>query len=226
MPWVGFFNKIARADLWIVLDHVENNPRDAAFWCRRVRVLDNGILKWVSVPLQKPDKPGVIGVPINKMIIERGLAQNMKKCRDTIFRAYANSQYYGQISQLVEQYFFSDDDSLLNSNMAFILNMLKLLQIDTEIVHSCSLAPQGSSNELLIDLLCKTSATTYLCGGGAKSYQIDEMFFERGISVRTNEFDHPVYDQPGAQDFVPGLSVIDMISRIGLDKTSKWLNVN
>ena len=37
MPWQGFF-KIAASDIWVVLDSVENNPRDPALWCRRVKV--------------------------------------------------------------------------------------------------------------------------------------------------------------------------------------------
>ena len=69
MPWFGFFNKIAKADDWILLDHVENNPRDTAFWPRRVPILVNGQPTWLSIPLFRPKEPGVIGMPIKDMTI-------------------------------------------------------------------------------------------------------------------------------------------------------------
>ena len=34
MPWMGFFDKILKADLWVILDHVENNPRNTGYWNR------------------------------------------------------------------------------------------------------------------------------------------------------------------------------------------------
>ena len=222
MPWLGFFNKIAKADLWIALDHVENNPRDSAFWCRRVRVLTNGLPTWISVPLQKPDTPGVVGIPINQMRIERSLVRNMKKCRETISQAYAKSPHYREVSSIVDEYFTTCDESLVRANMAFIAHVMSLLRIDTELVYSSTLTPQGASNELLLDLLGKVGATTYLCGNGASGYQIDDMYRERGIAVQPNLFVHPTYDQPATSQFVPGLSVIDVISRAGVDNTTRW----
>ena len=39
MPWYGFFNKLSKVDVWVVLDHVENNPRNSSFWGKRVQIL-------------------------------------------------------------------------------------------------------------------------------------------------------------------------------------------
>jgi hypothetical protein len=224
MPWLGFFNKIAKADLWIVLDHVENNPRDAAFWCRRVRVLANGIPTWVSVPLRKPDKSGVVGVPINQMRLQRNLVRNMKKCRETIFQAYAKSPHYHDISLLVDHYFAREDDSLITCNMTFIEAIMRLLSIRTTIVYSSSLDPQGASNDLLVDLLQKVGARSYLCGNGADGYQIDSFFTSKALEVERNNFIHPTYEQGPLRTFVPGLSVIDAIAWASVDCVSHWVS--
>jgi hypothetical protein len=223
MPWLGFFNKIAKADLWIVLDHVENNPRDAAFWCRRVRVLANGLPAWISVPLRKPDTPGVVGVPINQMRIERSLVRNMKKCRDTVSQAYAKSPHYCEISTLVDEYFARADDSLLTCNMTFIEGVMQSLGIKTTIVYSSDLAPHGASNELLVDLLRKVGARRYLCGNGADGYQVDSFFTSKGLEVARNHFTHPTYQQGNLRTFVAGLSVIDTIAWAGVDRASSWV---
>lgn len=224
MPWLGFFNKIAKADLWIVLDHVENNPRDAAFWCRRVRVLANGLPTWISVPLRKPDTSGVVGVPINQMRIERSLVRNMKKCRETISQAYAKSPHYREISPLVDEYFAREDDSLTACNMTFIEGIMRLLGIRTKIVYSSGLAPQSASNELLVDLLQKVGARRYLCGNGADDYQVDSVFTSRGLEVARNHFTHPSYQQESLRTFVAGLSVIDVIAWAGIDRASSWVS--
>ncbi len=223
MPWLGFFNKIAKADLWIVLDHVENNPRDAAFWCRRVRVLSGGRPTWISVPLRKPETPGTVGIPINQIRIERGLVRNIKKCRETISQAYAKAPHYREIYQSVERYFAREDDSLVACNMAFIRETMGLLGIRTAIAYSSDLSPQGASNELLVDLLLKSRARTYLCGNGASEYQIDHLFTSRGIEVRRNRFTHPAYQQGTGRTFVDGLSVIDVVAWAGVANASSWV---
>ena len=35
LPWMGYFVKVAKCDVLVVMDHVENNPRKA-FLCKRV----------------------------------------------------------------------------------------------------------------------------------------------------------------------------------------------
>ena len=40
-PWLGFFDKINRSDIFIILDHVLNNPRDP-LWIKRVQIISNG----------------------------------------------------------------------------------------------------------------------------------------------------------------------------------------
>jgi hypothetical protein len=223
MPWLGFFNKIAKSDLWIVLDHVENNPRDSSFWCRRVRVLSNGSPKWISIPLRKPTIPGLVGIPIYDMRINRDLQGNLSKCFQTISHAYAKAPHYAHLSRFVDEYFSSNDESLLECNMVFVTSIMQLLGINTKIVYSSSLSPRGQSNELLLDLLSKVGASTYLCGNGASGYQLDHMFADRGILLQPNSFHHPLYDQSATAQFVPGLSILDVISQGGLPKAMKWV---
>src|ERR1019366_7398426 len=68
MPWLGFFKKVSKSDVLVILDHTKNNPRDSAFWCRRVKVCINGKGHWLSVSLKKPEN-NQISIPINEMTI-------------------------------------------------------------------------------------------------------------------------------------------------------------
>lgn len=223
MPWLGFFDKIAKADVWIVLDHVKNNPRHAGWW-RRVKVLTHDEPRWVSIPLRRPTAEGALGVPINRMLIDRSASRNMRKCEQTILQSYARSPGFGDVAPFVKEYFATAEQSLAQCNMNFIVGVMKLLDISTEIVYSSSLDPCGSSNALLVDLLQKTQATTYLCGDGADGYQDDSVFGAHHIHVRRNQFAHPEYQQGEGSRFMPGLSVIDGIAWAGTGAAKKWFS--
>ena len=47
MPWLGFYSKIAKSDIWVILDHVENNPRHKGYW-NRVAILVQEKFFWIS----------------------------------------------------------------------------------------------------------------------------------------------------------------------------------
>lgn len=225
MPWFGFFNKLAKADTWIVLDHVENNPRDASFWGRRVRILVNGQPSWLAVSLCRPAVAGVIGVPIREMTINTDSAPDAaEKCIKTVRMAYSAAPFYKRYASLVDNYFTDPDRSLMNRNMRFIADVCRELGIATRIVLSSTLQPKARSTELLVELLKKAGADVYLCGGGAQGYQRDELFAASGIGLEYNSFEHPVYQQLRASDFVSGLSILDMLFCIPLDQVTEWVH--
>lgn len=224
MPWFGFFNKIAKVDTWILLDHVENNPRDAAFWGRRVRVLVNGQPTWLSIPLRRPSTPEVIGIPIREMSINLDERKSLEKSLRTVQMAYAKAPNYGRHIALIEEYFMSSEPSLVVRNMRFIRSVLELFDVRTAIVESSSLGLQTRGTQLLVDLLKAVNAEAYLCGGGASGYQKDEMFSVNHIFLEYNRFEHPVYPQLRSELFVPGLSIIDALFNVSFDKLSEWVH--
>lgn len=224
MPWFGFFNKIAKSDLWILLDHVENNPRDARFWGRRVKILVNGTPTWLSIPLKKPAERGQVGMPINHMQINTELEKSLYKSFKTVQQAYAGSPFYKQYSYLVEEYFFDDDSFLLNRNLNFIRKVIEILNIDTTFVRSSSFGLNSSKNELLIDLIRAVGGNIYLCGQGSTGYQDDLKFHGAGIEIKYNEFEHPSYPQKNVSECVHGLSIIDILFNVPIEEISLMMS--
>jgi hypothetical protein len=225
MPWFGFFNKIAKADIWILLDHVENNPRDANLWCRRVQILVNGQPTWLSIPLCRPTNHNVIGVPIRDMTINiKEQSKLLNKYRRTIHMAYTSAPYYSQHAHLVNDYFLNQDTSLINRNMDFIRGVMEILNINTRIITSSSLGVNSKSTQLLVDAIKKVGADTYLCGGGASGYQQDELFYDNEITLEYNRFEYPSYTQLRAIQFVPGLSIIDALFNVPNTEITRWLH--
>jgi hypothetical protein len=224
MPWFGFFRKIARADLWIVLDHVTNNPRDAAFWGRRVRILVNGTPTWLSVSLKRPSDSGVVGVPINKMEVQDPDGKVAEKCRKTIRMAYAAAPFYRQFSYLVDDYFDSVSGSLLDRNLKFIAQVCELLEIHTPTKLSSSLNQAAKGQALILALIHAVGGDEYVSGVGAGGYQDEGAFAESGIQLTYNRFVHPSYRQLRTATFIEGLSILDMLFLVPRDLVKSWVH--
>ena len=66
--------------------------------------------------------------------------------------------------------------------------------------------------------MCKaTGAKEYLSNEGAREY-VDEVAMRRaGIRHRWLKFQHPTYDQGRNKEFLPNLSIIDLLFNCGPD---------
>jgi hypothetical protein len=220
MPWLGFFNKISKADEFIVLDHTLNNPKSPEFYCRRVKMLIGGKDHWMSITLKKDTEN--MFIPISAMQIQMDEIAT-KKFLQSVELNYKKAPYFNEVIPLVSNYFLDISTSLLNRNMSFIKLLISSLNIKTEIIYSSTMNPEHASNEMLIDVLKKRSATIYLCGDGANAYQQDHLYIAENIEVRKNGFQHPVYNQFNSKTFIKGLSIIDALMNLGFDNVSELL---
>jgi hypothetical protein len=223
LPWLGLFNKINKADLWVILDHTTNNPRDAAFWGRRVKFLVNGEGKWLSLPLKKPEAPGVISIPICEMKFNDAQPKLYQDALRTIELNYKKTSYFKQIFPIAEAFLLSSEMNMSKRNLSFIFQMMELLEIETETCYSSDLNCEENATALLVEILKKKQGTTYLCGSGAGGYQQDELFEKSGIHLLYNNYNHPTYSQLHSQAFVPGLSIIDALMQVGVEATKKLI---
>jgi hypothetical protein len=223
MPWLGLFKKISNSDKWVVLNHTENNPRDAAFWCRRVKMLLNSQPQWLSLPLQKPDQSGVIGIPINKIKFNLSDPKPFNKSLRSIESSYHKAPFFKETFPIVSSFFESNEVLMEKRNMAFMKIVLEKLDVKTEIIFSDTLECKSTSTDLLIEILKKMDASVYLCGNGASDYQKDELFAKNGIKLEYNNFEPREYTQINTNVFVPGLSVVDGLMNLGFDGVRKLI---
>jgi hypothetical protein len=224
LPWLGFFNKINKADIWVVLNHTLNNPRDSAFWGRRVKILANGQPYWLSLPLEKPYQKGLIGIPICEMRYKISDIRAFKNGLVTINNSYKKAPFFEDVFPIIKNYYESEEPLLENRNMSFIKTIMERMKIKTKIVYSSSLNCVESSTSLLIEIIFKVGGTSYICGGGASNYQNDELFKKNCIELTYNNFMHPTYPQFNSRQFQHGLSIVDCLMNIGFEETRKILS--
>jgi hypothetical protein len=208
-PWMGYFDKMNRADVFIYLDHVSNNPR-SALWTKRVKIL--GSEHWLTLSLK--NRSSELSIPINEMEIDNPKIQASKHLK-TIDLNYRKSPYFNEIFPLIHAFYEDDSPFISKRNMDFIESVCNKIGISSERKVSSSLKCEGRATEMLVNLCQTCGASVYMEGGGAGGYQEDDKFNSNSIRIVKQDFVPMAYPQIKALHFVPGLSIIDALMNIG-----------
>lgn len=218
-PWLGYFDKIARSDVFIFLDHVQYQ-KTGGMWSNRVQLLIGGTARWITAPLDR----GFHGVkPVNavEFLAHHPWRQKFVK---TLAANYAKAPFFSEILRFVEPLIVSSEENLARYNTTAILAICEKLAIPTSNICSSSrIKCDGQSNEMLISLVRAVGGNSYMCGGGAAGYQDVAVFSAAAMDLVYQNFKHPVYEQRTGHDFIPGLSIIDALMNCGFSGVKSML---
>jgi hypothetical protein len=217
LPWLGFFDRLLRADLYIALDHAQFVSGTSRSWTHRDRIKTASGPQWLSLSVRKAP----LGTPISEIRLAPGRAwrdANLNLLRES----YRAAPFFAEIFPRLEALYGGAQERLADMTLQSIALLGELLDVRIETRLSSAMAPQGASNEMLVDLLGKAGAGRYLSGQGARAYFRPEPFAQAGIEVAWQEFRHPVYPQLHG-DFVPMLSAIDILFNCGVQRSREIL---
>lgn len=216
-PWLGFFNKIVRSDVFVILDNVQF-PKTGGYWANRVKLVIGGKGEWVTMPINR-SYSGTKN--INEIEIDNSRSWNQKMLK-SIAVNYGKAKYFEHIYPVAESLLQSPGTDLTEFNLKVILEFCGLLDIDTShFKRGSDLKASGISTDLLVSIVTEVGCNAYMCGGGASKYQEDEKFTLNNIELIYQNFKHPVYEQFNTKEFVPGLSVLDALMNCGPDLTAE-----
>jgi hypothetical protein len=215
-PWLGYFDKINKSDIFIFLDDVQF-PKKGGNWTNRVQLMVFGSPKWMTSTIER-DYSGTKNINEIKINTKDNWKHKFFKTLDQSYKKYP---FHSQIIPTIEQLVFNEEQNLSKYNINTIKVILDHLEIDSKKLRlSSELKQEGSSNQLLINLTKSLSCNIYMCGGGADGYQTKELFEKNNVKLLHQEFVHPKYNQQKQQEFVKGLSIIDCLMNIGWEETS------
>lgn len=218
-PWLGFFNKIALADTFILLDDVQF-PKKGGVWTNRVMLLIAGEPKWVTASIDR-NFHGTRN--INEMNFISNDLWRIKMIK-SIESNYKKHPYYTHVMDSLYNLINNSEANIAVYNAHAIKVIAEKIGIKVcKIMNSSGIIKTGTSNELLIRLTKSLGGNTYLCGGGADGYQDESIFKEHGVILKYQEFKHPVYPQFKHETFTPGLSVIDPLMNVGFEGTAELI---
>lgn len=220
-PWLGYFDKIVRADVFVVLDHVQF-PKSEGNWSNRVKLAVNGAPSWFTMPVVRAYE----GFRrIDEMQIDNR-APWRKKLLQLLRTNYGKALAFPAAFPVVESWVEHPAALLADYNLHAITGICDRLRLrSSHIVRSSTLGVDGAKTDLLVNIVKAVDGTVYLSGDGSAGYQEDAAFQAAGIDVVYQRFRHPMYPQRTGAEFMPGLSVLDAIFHCGFDGGSQLLEI-
>lgn len=213
LPYLGFFERLLHADLFIVLDHVRLSKRG---WVHRDKIKTASGESWISVPLRGLKESTLI----NQADIDRNALYH--KIPRLIVSAYRQAPYFDDVYPAVEEIFAADFTKLADLNMAFLKLLFGWMAIDVPMLVSSTMQVTSAKSAMNAELVQKAGGGVYLSGMGAKAYHEQEAFDALGIEVVWRDFRHPIYPQLYGE-FIPFLSTLDALFNCGIEGTGKLL---
>ena len=210
VPWLGYFYKIARSDVFIYLDDVQIQKKGASY-SNRVTILGNGTTQYLTVPIKKGK--GIAN--INEITFFKS-NWNIKIVK-TIETNYGKSTFFKKNFPFIEELFMFKTNYLSEFNINFITEICKKLDIKTTLKISSEFSVNKTSTDRLISLIKLVEGNVYISGKGGDKYQEPTKFDDANIDLIYNELPAFEYPQFKSEQFANGLSILDAIFNIDFD---------
>ncbi|MBU0502999.1 MAG: WbqC family protein [Candidatus Omnitrophota bacterium] len=211
IPWLGYFDKIAKSDCFVFLDKVQYKPRE--FQNRnKVRAASGSL--WLSVPVISKDKGRQV---IDSVVVDNELPWQRKHL-ETFKSCYGKADFFDEHKEFLNQVYTQKREGLVDLNIFIIDYILKQLAIALPIYRESELDIRNTATDRIIDICRKLKADTYLSGAGGKEYLEEAKFPQAGIKLLYQDFKHPAYRQQfmkNAGDFMPCMSILDLLLNEG-----------
>lgn len=215
LPYIGYFQLIAAADLFVVYDNIKYTKKG---WINRNRMLRNGRDAMFSLPLKKASD--------GLAVVERHLADDFMP--ESLLKqwqgAYAKAPYFAETFPLLQRIMAQEQRNLFHFIYASIQEVCRHLGIGTPIRVSSQIAIDHTlrAQEKLLALCGATGATTYINPiGGVELYDRDA-FAQRDVALQFLRSEPIEYAQFGGS-FVPALSILDVLMFNPRPLVAEWV---
>lgn len=215
LPWLGYLHRMASADLFVLLDHVQFERGN---YQNRAMVRVNGAAKWLTVPVaQRSQKERILDKHID-WTDDVG-----EKHFLTLRHSYAEAAFFRDHARELRRIYETRWPRLVELNDALLGFLRDAFGIHTPLVRSSRLGVDGAKGELILNICRAVGADTLLVGlGGSRHYLDRDAFARAGVRLEYQSFSHPQYPQCGPQPFIPGLSAVDMLFNCGRQTLQKF----
>jgi len=211
LPWLGYFDRIALSDVFIVLDHVALDQNSRTKFANRNKIRTRQGWSWLTVPVKSKGKHGQLFINEIEILAESDWRKtHFKSIKHNYEKTLYYSQYINFFASLYNREFLHLED-VLNEVTGFLMASLGLKQT---VLYSSQMEVFGHKAELILNLCRAVGATTYLSGPFGRSYLDSSSFGSANIKLEFHDYVHPEYPQayPG---FLPFMSVVDLLFNCG-----------
>jgi len=208
LPWLRYFEKIARSDVFIVLDDVQYEKNG---FQNRNKIKTAQGWTYLTVPIQRPTQR-----PINEVEIDNRSNWREKHAR-ALEMSYSKAPHFKEIWPSLAAIYQQEWSHLAQLNRAMLELFLQQLGIETRLLYSSELPTTGQATDRIAELCHLAGGTAYLSGAYAVNAYLDPAVLQSaGIRLAFQEWQAPVYSQlyPAA-GFVADLAIVDLLFNQG-----------
>lgn len=207
IPYLGYFYKIAQSDRFVYLDDAQFSNDNMHHWNRIKTPQGETRLK---VPTEHS-----FGDPINAVRTRDELGWKKKHLK-TMEMNYARAPYFKEIFPQFSELLNREYANLADMNVAINTWIAKSFGFQAEFYRTSEMEIHTVREERVIDICVMLDGDTYISGNGARAYQVDEHFTERGVKLHYTDY-HPFEYPQLWKEFLPNMSVVDYIFNCGFD---------
>jgi hypothetical protein len=206
LPWLGYFDKIAKSGVFVFLDNVQFKKNE---WQNRNRIKTAQGWQWLTVPIIHKFPQKIREVRINNTVAWE------KKHLQALITNYSKAAFFGDHIAFFERTYAREWRYLVDLNIHVILYLAAALGLpDTKFVKASEVLLRDEATARLIDICKHVRGDVYLSGKDGAKYMDTALFEKEGIQVLFQDYQHPQYPQLFG-DFVPCLSAVDLLFNCG-----------
>jgi len=215
LPWLGYFDKMATADVFVLLDNVQYKKNE---WQNRNRIKGASGPQWLTVPVRYKFPQRICEVLVDNH------EHWQHRQRQALLSNYRKAPFWNEFSLILEEVFQPSWESLSALNIMVVKRLADILGLATPIHIASELPPfPDNPDERLIAIAKHFQADTYLAGSGGHNYMNLNKFKENGIKILFQSYNHPVYPQLFG-GFEPFMSVVDLLFNHGKESLQILIN--
>jgi hypothetical protein len=219
LPWIGYFNKINFADIFVVQDNVQY--RKEYFQNRTIIQQSNGNSSWVTLPVHYSTRTKIHEVEI---VSEKEKRKVVRK----IEAAYKKSEYFSLIWPTIKEGLLNNGNRLLDVNMATLKILFSMLKISVDILYGSKFNGDEDPADRLVNICRELNAKIFVFGeGGGLDYHGYAKFHKNGITTLRQNYLEFITGYTVKNEFIPhNLSIIHFLFNLGIEQTINLIKRN
>lgn len=219
IPWKGYFDSIALADIFVVYDDMQYTKRD---WRNRNLIKSAQGPKWLSIPVE------VKGKYFQKIKDTKISDANWNVNHwNQLKQNYKEAAQFREMSGWVESLYRECNAKYLSEiNIYFISAISEFLGIKTDIRLSSEFDLHEEKTQRLLNICLDVGAKHYYSGPAARDYMDESKFEREGIEVHYLDYaGYPEYKQL-FPPFSHKTSILDLIFNQGTNSINYLKHTN
>jgi len=208
-PYLGYYQLLHAADVFVCFDDVNFIKKG---WINRNRILLNGAPFTFTIPIQ--------GMSQNITIRDSHIAPDpawQTKLLGNLKQGYGHTPFYNAIFPLIKPMIQRASGSIADLAEATVRLVVDYLALPVRITRSSALgiAEDIKGQERIIQVAKAHGAAHYINPANGAHLYNEERFALEGMTLRFLRMDPDLRDpQQGKTDFVPGLSMLDILMNV------------